>query len=140
MELRALALGGFKPTWNSAQAVALEWVPTPNSGSHESRVSQWRAQRLLAVLVLMAFKWKGTVATMENVRQLIDQEIVVPGSVLVKLMNNDIKEVREIATECLAARGCWFGDAVPFLSLNISDDHSYYVEASWPLLVRREAA
>ena len=131
MRLQDLTLVGFEQSWSAAFAAASAWIPSL-SGSFDSRVVQLRGRELLAAFILVAMNRHGTIATMETVRELIDEEMSKPGSILTKLVHDKTDQVREVSTACLAARGCWFGDAVPFLALNIKDDRTYTLNGSWP--------
>jgi hypothetical protein len=138
MRLQELTLVGFEQSWSAAFAAASAWIPSL-SGSFDSRIVQLRGRELLAAFILVAINRHGTIATMETVRDLIDEEVSKPGSILKEFVQDTTDEVREVSTVCLAARGCWFGDAVPFLALNIHDDRASALRASWPKKVLSEA-
>lgn len=118
MRLQDLALVGFEQSWSAAFVAASAWIPSL-SGSFDTRVVQLCGRELLAAFILVAMNRHGKIATMETVRDLIDEEMSKPGSILSDRVQYKTDAVREISTECLAARGCGFGDAVPFRALNI---------------------
>ncbi|MBA4226167.1 MAG: hypothetical protein C0456_05985 [Hyphomonas sp.] len=131
MRFNQLSLAGLEQSWSAALAAAMTWIPS-FSGSFDSRLVQVRGRDLLAALILVVMHRHGTAATMENVRELIDGEMSKPGSVLGGLIHYETHQVRDVSKMCLAARGSCFGDAVPFLALNIQEERTGAVERLWP--------
>jgi len=81
---------------------------------------------LRAFVLLAAIDGHKRQATMENVREMIEQEVDQPGTVFQKLHAIGIPEVSEIANIANKARGCWFRDALLFLKMNVTTDHMPY--------------
>jgi hypothetical protein len=128
--LKDLCFGSIDVSWSAAEVVAAIWLPTIE-GRLDSRIVQIRGRTLLSSLILDVRRRSTDCAHMEAVRGLIQQEIRAVGSVLDRLSLDPISAVRTIALSCRSARGCWFGDAVPYLALNVTEEKVTEVAKRW---------
>ncbi|MCZ8036501.1 MAG: hypothetical protein O9288_17365 [Novosphingobium sp.] len=118
------------PAWRHALSAANELIPPPE-GRLDNRIIVVRARELLAGLLLEEAD-TGRLRGLAAVLRLIDIERRRPRSILSLLRRSRVPEVVTIATACHSARGCWFGDPVPYLDLAVTEERAAGIRASWP--------
>lgn len=130
MLLERMSFAALKPTWLDARTVSRAWFPAFD-GSLDSWLLQARGAELLSVLVLDVLREPYRLRHMGEIRARIVAELEVEGAVLDHLAGDSMDEIRKIATQCRSVRGCLFGDPVPYLALNITNERSVAVVARW---------
>lgn len=118
--LREMSLSHITPDWQGTEAIAATWFPQV-TGWFDERIVQVRGIQLLRALVFVVRDGPDELCTMETVRQLVVQEDQMPHFVFGSLTDHHEEKVRTAAQVAISARGCWFGDAVPFLAANLTD-------------------
>lgn len=115
-----MKLAHIAPDWQSTEAIAAAWFPLV-SGWFDDRIVQVRGIQLLRALVFVVRNGPDELCTMETVRQLVVEEDERPNFVFGSLTDHHEEKIRTAAQVAISARGCWFGDAVPFLAANLTD-------------------